>query len=169
MAGRRGRGGRFRLPGSPVRPGIATYLSATEGHEAHLAALIDRLSGYLEDQLRVTRASLEARASRCRTQLELSQAELGACQDRAARAGADDTAGGTVDRSGYARPVEQCGERLEAIRRWQQRIDAEASELGGIADRFGDLLENELPRMEEHLVAIIVSLEAARRVHAPAS
>ena len=31
-----------------VTPGIATYLSATEGHEAHLAALIDRLSGYLE-------------------------------------------------------------------------------------------------------------------------
>jgi hypothetical protein len=31
-----------------VMPGIATYLSATEGHEAHLAALIERLSGYLE-------------------------------------------------------------------------------------------------------------------------
>ena len=31
-----------------VTPGIATYLSATEGHEAHLAALIGRLSGYLE-------------------------------------------------------------------------------------------------------------------------
>jgi len=31
-----------------VTPGIATYLSATEGHEAHLAALIERLSGYLE-------------------------------------------------------------------------------------------------------------------------
>jgi hypothetical protein len=31
-----------------VTPGIATYLSATEGHEAHLAALIERLGGYLE-------------------------------------------------------------------------------------------------------------------------
>ena len=31
-----------------VTPGITTYLSATEGHEAHLAALIDRLGGYLE-------------------------------------------------------------------------------------------------------------------------
>jgi len=31
-----------------VTPGIAAYLSATEGHEAHLAALIERLSGYLE-------------------------------------------------------------------------------------------------------------------------
>jgi len=122
-----------------------------------------------QDQIRVTRASLEARASRCRTQLELSQAELGACQERAARAAADDTAGGTVDCSAYAQAVEQCGERLEAIRRWQQRIDAEASEFQGIAGRFADLLENELPRMEEHLVAIIASLEAARRVRAPAS
>lgn len=122
-----------------------------------------------EDQLRVTRASLEAKASRCRAQLELSQAELGACQDRAARVAADDTAGAPVDCSGYARAVEQCGERLESIRRWQQRIDAEASEFGGIAGRFAGLLENELPRMEEHLVAIIASLEAARRVQAPAS
>lgn len=122
-----------------------------------------------EDQLRVTRASLEAKASRCQTQLELSQAELGACQDRAARVAADDTAGGSVDCSGYARAVKQCGERLEAIRRWQQRIDAEASEFQGIAGRFAGLLENELPRMEEHLVAMIASLEAARRVQAPAS
>ena len=56
-----------------------------------------------EDQLRVTRASLEAKAGHCRTQLELNQAELGACQDRAAREAADETAGGTVDCSGYAR------------------------------------------------------------------
>jgi hypothetical protein len=31
-----------------VTPGIAHYLSATEGHEAHLAALIERLGAYLE-------------------------------------------------------------------------------------------------------------------------
>jgi hypothetical protein len=31
-----------------VTPGIALYLSATEGREAHLAALIERLSAYLE-------------------------------------------------------------------------------------------------------------------------
>jgi hypothetical protein len=31
-----------------VTPGITQYLSATEGHEAHLAALIERLRGYLE-------------------------------------------------------------------------------------------------------------------------
>ena len=122
-----------------------------------------------EDQLRVARASLEAKAGHCRTQLELNQAELGACQDRAAREAADETAGGPVDCSGYARAVEQCGERLESILRWQQRIDAEASEFGGIAGRFTGLLEDELPRMEEHLTAIIASLEAARRVQAPAS
>jgi len=119
-----------------------------------------------EDQLAVTRASLEAKASRCRTQLELCQAELGACRDRAA---ADDSAGGTVDCSGYAQAVEQSGERLEQIRRWQQRIDAEASEFQVTAGRFAGLLETELPRMEEYLVAIIASLEAARRVQAPAS
>ena len=31
-----------------VTPGIELYLSATEGHEVHLALLIDQLSGYLE-------------------------------------------------------------------------------------------------------------------------
>ncbi len=122
-----------------------------------------------EDQLKATRASLEAKARRGRAQLELSQAELGACQDRAARVAADETADGTVDCSGYARAAEQSLERLESIRRWQQRIDAEASEFQGIAGRFTDLLENELPRTEEHLVAIIARLEAARRVQAPAS
>ena len=122
-----------------------------------------------EDQLTATRASLEARAARCRTQLELNQAELGACRDRAARVAADDAADRAVDCSGYARAVEQTGERLESIRRWQERVDAEASEFGGIASRFADLLENELSRVEEHLVAIIASLEAARRVQAPAS
>src|ERR1700722_840152 len=30
-----------------VTPGITAYLSATEAHEAHLAALIDRLRDYL--------------------------------------------------------------------------------------------------------------------------
>jgi hypothetical protein len=31
-----------------VTPGISVYLSATEGHEAHLAALIERLREYLD-------------------------------------------------------------------------------------------------------------------------
>jgi hypothetical protein len=34
-----------------VTPGITAYLSATESHEAHLAALIERLHGYLETGL----------------------------------------------------------------------------------------------------------------------
>ena len=34
-----------------VTPGIALYLAATEGHEAHLAALIERLRSYLETGL----------------------------------------------------------------------------------------------------------------------
>jgi hypothetical protein len=118
-----------------------------------------------EDQLRATRASLEARAGRLGAQLELGQAEYTACQDRAAQADPVDP----VDCSGYARAVEQNSGRLEQVRLWQQRIDAEASEFSGIAGRFADLLENGLPRMEEHLVAIIASLEAARRVQPAAS
>ena len=118
-----------------------------------------------DDRLTATRASLEAKASRLRAQLELGQAEYTACQDRAAQADPDDP----VDCSGYAREVQQNSERLEQIRLWQQRIDVEAGEFSGIAGRFADLLENDLPRMEEHLVAIIASLEAARRVRAPVS
>lgn len=118
-----------------------------------------------EDQLTATRASLEAKAGRWQAQLELGQAEFGACQDRAAQADPDDP----VDCSGYARAVEQSSERLEQIRLWQQRIDAEAGEFRVAAGRFAGLLENDLPRMEEYLVAIIASLEAARRVQAAAS
>ena len=118
-----------------------------------------------EGQLTATRASLEARASRLRAQLELGQAEYAACQDRATQADPDNP----VDCSGYARAVEQNSGRLEQIRLWQQRVDAEASEFSGIAGRFAGLLENDLPRMEEHLVAIIASLEAARRVQPAAS
>ena len=127
------------------------------------------VAGRGEEEIKVVRASLEARASRWRAQLEQSQANLSACRERAAQAAADGPAAGDapVDCSGYARAVEQCGERLEQIRRWQQRIDAEASEFAGAASRFGDLLENDLPRTEEHLLAIIRSLEAARRVQAP--
>jgi hypothetical protein len=127
------------------------------------------VAGRGEEEIKVIRASLEAKASRWRAQLEQCQAELGACQERAAHAAADGSAAADdrVDCSGYARAAEQCEERLEQIRRWQQRIDAEASEFQGTASRFGDLLENDLPRTEEHLLAIIRSLEAARRVQAP--
>ena len=116
-----------------------------------------------EDQIRLTRAALETRASQWRSRLELGQAEFAGCQDRAAQAPPDSP----VDCSGYARAVEQSRERLEQIQRWQQRIDAEASEFGGTAGRFLDLLENELPGIERQLLAIIGSLEAARRVRAP--
>jgi hypothetical protein len=130
-------------------------------------------AGRGEEEITVVRASLEAKASRWRAQLEQCQAEFGACQERAAQAQAagDGPAAGDspVDCSGYARAAEQCAERLEQIRRWQQRIDAEASEFQGTASRFGDLLENDLPRAEEHLLALIASLEAARRVQAPGS
>ncbi len=129
------------------------------------------VAGRGEEEIRVIRASLEAKASRWRAELEQCRAEFGACQERAAQAAADGPAATNdpVDCSGYARAAEHCEERLEQIRRWQQRIDAEASEFGGIASRFGDLLENDLPRTEEHLLAIIRSLEAARRVQVAGS
>ncbi|MBV9380927.1 MAG: hypothetical protein JOY82_14210 [Streptosporangiaceae bacterium] len=38
-----------------VTPGIELYLSATEGHEAHLAALIEQLRGYLETGYGISR------------------------------------------------------------------------------------------------------------------
>ncbi len=114
------------------------------------------------DRVRAVRASLEEKASRWRARLEQSQAEFGACRERAA---ADDT----VDCSGYARAAGQSEERLEQIRRWQQRIDQEAGEFQGAAGRFGELLNTSLPRTEEHLLALIASLEAARRVQAPGS
>jgi hypothetical protein len=122
------------------------------------------VAGRGADRIRAARASLEEKARRWQTQLELCQAEFGACRDRAAQAAADDP----VDCSGYARAAEQSGERLEHIRRWQQRIDAEASEFAGTASRFLDLLENDLPRIEQYLLTLIASLEAARRVQAPA-
>jgi hypothetical protein len=133
------------------------------------------VAGRGDDAIKVARASLEARASRWQTQLERCQAEFGACREQAAQAPQEGTRDGTgagagagpVDCSGYARAVEQSRERLEHIRRWQQRVDAEAGEFQGTASRFLDLLENDLPRTEEHLLAAIRSLEAARRVQAP--
>ena len=117
-----------------------------------------------EDQVRMTRASLEEKASQLRAQLEMAQGEYAGCRERAAQAGPDDL---PVDCSGYARAVAQATGRIEQIQLWQQRIDAEASEFSGVAGRFAALLTDDLPRMEEHLAAIITSLEAARRVQAP--
>jgi hypothetical protein len=40
--------GRFGEALEEVTPGITHYLSSTQAHEAHLAALIEQLRGYLE-------------------------------------------------------------------------------------------------------------------------
>ncbi len=119
-----------------------------------------------DDEIEVTRASLEAKANRWRLRLEQWQAELEECQRRAAQAAAD---GGWVDCSGYLRAIQEAEERLENVRRWQQRVDQEASAFHATASRFRNLIENDLPRTESHLLAIIKGLEAARRVQAPGS
>jgi hypothetical protein len=62
--------------------------------------------------------------------------------------------------------VTQNAERLEQLQLWQQRVEAEASEFSGIAGRFDVLLADNLPRLEEHLAAIISSLERARHLQA---
>ena len=116
------------------------------------------------DTIEATRASLEAKASRWRARLEQGRAELAACRDRAT---AEQDA--PVDCSGYARAVSDADERLEHIRRWQQRIDQQVIELHGATSRFKNLLETDLPRAEEQLAAVIASLHAARRVQPPGS
>jgi len=120
-----------------------------------------------DDQIEVARASLEAKVSRWRSRLEQGRAELGACQHRAAQAAAE--GGSPVDCSGYVRAVSEAEECLEHIRLWQYRVDQEASEFRGIASQFRNLLENDLPRTEGHLLAIIASLDGVRRVQAPGS
>jgi hypothetical protein len=107
------------------------------------------------DEIELTRASLAAKASHWQSRLEQHRAELDACR-----------AGGGRDCSAYAWAVEQAAERLEHIRRWQQRVDTEAGEFGGTAFMFLDLLASDVPRAESQLLASIASLEAARRVQA---
>jgi hypothetical protein len=105
-----------------------------------------------DDEIEMTRASLAAKASHWQARLEQSQAEFDACR---AVPGADCSA--------YARAVEQAGEWLEHIWRWQQRVDEAAGEFRGTAGAFWDLLQNDLPRAEGLLLALIAALEAARR------
>jgi hypothetical protein len=109
------------------------------------------------DEIEMTRASLAAKAGRWQAQLEQGEADLAACR---ARPGADCSV--------YARAVEEAAERLEHIRRWQQRVDEAAGEFGGMAGAFLDLLQNDLPRAEGQLAALIAALEAARRAQASA-
>jgi hypothetical protein len=59
--------------------------------------------------------------------------------------------------------VEQAREWLEHIRRWQQRVDEADGEFRGTAGAFADLLQNDVPRAESLLLALIADLEAARR------
>jgi hypothetical protein len=116
------------------------------------------------DRIEATRAALAEKASRWRMALERGQAELEECRGRAASAAADND---PVDCSGYARAVAEAEERLERVRRWQQRVDEEAGAFRSSASGFRNLLENDLPRTEAHLLAIIKHLEAARGIQAP--
>lgn len=104
-----------------------------------------------DDRIEATRAALEAKAMLCQSQLDRSRAELDACRS------AD------LDCSVHAEAVAREEERLERIRRWQERIYQEASGFGGTASRFRELLETDLPRTEEQLRGAIASLQAARR------
>jgi hypothetical protein len=114
------------------------------------------------DEIELTRASLAAKASHWQARLEQDRAELEACRDSGGEEGAPDC-------SAYARAVEQTGERLEHIRRWQQRVEVAADEFRGTAGGFADLLDSGLPRAETQLLALITTLEAARRVQAGGS
>jgi hypothetical protein len=111
-----------------------------------------------DDEIEMTRASLAAKASRWQAQLEQDQAGLDACRSR-----------GGADCSAYALAVEQSRERLEHVRRWQERVEVQAGEFGGVASVFRNLLESGVPRSESQLLASIAHLEAARRVQAGGS
>lgn len=116
-------------------------------------------------EIEATRASLEAKAGSWRSQLARRQADLAACQQPAA----PDAAGPAPDCSAEARAVREAEERLDHIRRWQQRVDEEAGAFRSAAVRFRDLLELDLPRTENHLRAVISGLEASRRIQVAGS
>jgi hypothetical protein len=112
-------------------------------------------------QIAATRASLEEKASQWRSLLARRQADLAACRRTAAM---DAEAGGHADCSGPAAAVRDAQERLESIRRWQQRVEDGASAFLGPASRFRNLLDVDLTRTESHLLGIVNGLEAARGV-----
>ena len=115
-------------------------------------------------EIEKTRASLEAKAARWRSILERNQADLDRCRARAAAAARE---GGYVDCSGFARAVAEAEERLANIRRWEQRVEQEASAFRGTAHRFRTLIEVDVPRTDAHLLEIIDGLAAAREIQAP--
>jgi hypothetical protein len=117
-----------------------------------------------DHEIEATRASLEAKAGRWRSLLARRQADLAACQ-RAARDGAS----AAPDCSAEVRAVREAEERLDRIRRWQQRVDEEAGAFRSVAVRFRDLLDLDLPRTENHLRAVIGGLEASRRIQVSGS
>jgi hypothetical protein len=128
-----------------------------------------------ESEIEVTRGELEARASSALAWLERCRVELDACREAWGGSGASGasvssaSSASSDDCSGYEQAAAEAQERLEHVRRWQQRVEQEASVFYGVAMRFRDLLENDLPRTEEQLLDMITSLEAARRVQAAGS
>jgi hypothetical protein len=112
-----------------------------------------------DHEIEVTRACLEDKAGQWRSLLARREADLAACQLVAA---AEAAAGRPADCLAEATAVREAQERLDYIRRWQQRVEEEASAFRGTADRFRDLLDVDLPRTENHLLAVISGLQAAR-------
>lgn len=112
-----------------------------------------------DQEIEATRASLEAKAGLWGSLLARRQSDFAACQQAAVR---EAEAGRPADCSAEASAVREAQERLDQIRRWQQRVDEEASTFRGTSGRFRDLLDRDLPRTESHLLAIITGLETAR-------
>jgi hypothetical protein len=112
-------------------------------------------------QIAATRASLEEKASEWRSLLARRKAELAECQ----RAAASDTEGvGQGGCHAEAAAVREAEERLDSVRRGQQLVEEGASAFLGPSSRFRSVLDVDLPRTEQHLLAIISGLEAARGV-----
>ena len=120
-------------------------------------------------EVEAARASLAERAGHWRSVLEQRQAELDICRRQAAQAAQAPAMDDQVDCAGYAQAVAEAEQRLDQIRRWQQRVEEEASVFVGVAGRFRNLLENDLPRTQAHLSALITHLEDARGVQPPGS
>jgi hypothetical protein len=112
-------------------------------------------------QIAATRASLEEKAGQWRSLLARRRADLAACQRAAAM---DAEGGGHAGCHAEAAAVREAEERLESVRRWQQRVEDGASVFLSPSSRFRNLLDVDLPRTEHHLLAIIDGLEAARGV-----
>jgi len=112
-----------------------------------------------DDEIRATRASLEAKAGQWRSLLARREADFAACQLAAA---AEAATGRPADCSAEESAVREAQERLDHIRRWQQRVEDEAGAFASASGRFRDLLDRDLPRTENHLLAVITGREAAR-------